>query len=467
MINVHEVLPEMPHFDRFCSVEEVNGLAERLRDDPRFEVNIAGSSVNGVPIYHVRFGEGSVKALFPAGPHAMEPVGMLTVFSLMTLLHQGNRGLVAADVEWHFVPCIDPDGAIMNEGWTLQPFTLESYVQNFWAQPRPEQVDFSFPVKHKKLRFEQASKEAQVLKGIIDQVMPDFYYSLHDYSLPMGGTWFALSHDIGEAYYQQIYDLLKQESVTLQPEAPSGVHLLAAGMRLNPSVIRWYDHLEAQGLPIADELLHGRIGASSHDHLEMIKPSALSFTSEIPHGQHPWDASQRETGQSLRQLRLRLDADNKFLATVILEEWDKAREDLEPTSPHHRKILRELIEQRDRLHEGITEWYVQPIQTLLFDRSLAKPATEAEVVDAYNRTMLFLCNAYSFVRLLMDSRQSPRVREATARLEHIFQEALKDVRESIHYARLEVLDCDRVARVQLGAGLIALNSVLAGGRHGS
>src|SRR4051794_30082979 len=103
MIDIREVIDGIPHFETFCSVSALHALAETLRADSRFGVEVAGTSSNGLPIHHVRFGNGSVKALVIAFPHCHEPMGGMTVFSLLTLLREGNKALAAADVEWHIV----------------------------------------------------------------------------------------------------------------------------------------------------------------------------------------------------------------------------------------------------------------------------------------------------------------------------------------------------------------------------
>src|SRR5687767_9246234 len=107
MIDVAEALRGMPYLKAFCSVEKLHAFARTLHTDSPHFVEVAGTSASGTSIYHVRFGAGSVKALIVGGPHAMEPIGSLTVFSLLTLLNQGNQALLEADVEWHIVPCID------------------------------------------------------------------------------------------------------------------------------------------------------------------------------------------------------------------------------------------------------------------------------------------------------------------------------------------------------------------------
>ena len=97
-IEVQEVLRAAPRLQNFCSVQQLHDLARALAEDSRFEVTVPGESRGGLPIHHMRFGTGAIKAMWVGGVHAMEPIGSLTVFSLLTLLQQGNHALLAADV---------------------------------------------------------------------------------------------------------------------------------------------------------------------------------------------------------------------------------------------------------------------------------------------------------------------------------------------------------------------------------
>jgi hypothetical protein len=466
-IRVQDVIEDLPHFATFCSVEKLHGMVERLRTDARFRIEVAGTSVNGVPIHHVRFGAGSVKALFIGGPHCMEPIGSLTVFGLMFQLLHDKATLLEADVEWHIVPCLDPDGALLNEGWSQQPFSIDNYIRNFYLQPRPDQVDFSFPIAHKKLVFDRPSKEARVLQKIFDTVRPDFCFSLHNYFGAMGGAWYALSRDIGHIYYRQIRELMQKYGVTLRSKGLAGVAEFDPGMRSLPTIRGYYDFLEQQDVAIPEEYLQGRLGASSLEYLLEIKPSALTFVAELPYGSHPAEASLQETGENLRQLNLRIFADNKYIASLILEEWEKVKTDLDVQSPFYRKIVNELVAIKDCAHEGVTEWYEQSIRYLMFNPADCRPATQRDVVHLCTLRSVFLANAYVFVRLLKSSQQTPAVRRAIELLDGAFDAAIEDLKKRVDPAAYHATDCDRLARVQLGSGLIALNSVLAANQGGS
>lgn len=461
MIKVQDVLRDMPHFETFCSVEKLHTLVERLREDPRFAIEVAGTSVNGLPIHHVRFGTGSVKALLVAGPHCMEPIGGLTVFSLMTMLHDGSRPLLEADVEWHIVPCIDPDGALLNEGWTQKPFTLESQMRHFYMQAYPDQVDTSFPIRYKKLAWNAPpSQEARILQGLIERVRPDFYFSLHN--AWTGGAQYFLNRNIDRKYHQDLYGLLERLDFPIQkrPVCKEVCAPYGGGIVEMFSIKKHYDFME-RTLPDPEKWVP--YGAASWDYLEEVNPNALSFLAELGYVRHPDDESEKDTGQNLRQFRLRLEADSKYLATVLLEEWEKVKAEVDTASPVHRAIAGGVVlPEKEKLCEGGLPVTVYPTRDTLFNPHYDKTMTEGDRFDTciVDGGFFFARMSYPLVRLLKESRQTPAVRSALERVEQAFDEALAEIKSHVDFDAFETVDCDTLAKVQLGSGLIVLNSVL-------
>lgn len=460
MIDVSEVVRAVPHFDKFSSVAELHALVEELRTDPGFEIEVAGSSANGVPIHYLRFGQGSVQALVVAFPHCKEPIGGLTVYSLMTLLHQRHPALVNADVEWHIVPCIDPDGALLNEGWTQQPVTMESYVKGFYVQVLGEQVDGSFPLKHKNLVWTTPSIEAEILRTIIDRVQPDFFYSLHN--AWTGGAQYFLNRDIGSSHYEQLYKLLAEQNVPVQKQPIWREFLtpFGEGVVENWSVKKFYDYLE-RSAPNPEEFII--YGGGSWDYLEEVKPDALVFVTEIGYVLHPKDDSEKLTGQNLRQFRLRVDADSKFLAAEMLEQWDLVKDDVDSSHPlYHAIETGAVLPAKDRLLEGGRPMALQPTRDILFNPQYNREATESDAFQAcmVNGGLFFLCQSYQFVRLLKDSPQTPAVRTAIERLDPAFDAAIAQIDQYVDLSACVPIDHDTLARVQLGSGLVAINSLL-------
>jgi hypothetical protein len=456
-IDVQDVLRAMPHFETFCSVEKLHRLVDSLRGNPRFDINVLGTSENGIPIYHVRYGSGAVKALIVAFPHPNEPIGGLTVFSLLTLLAQQHPQLQRADVEWNIVPCIDPQGAMLNEGWSQQPFTFQNYMKHFHRQLLQHQVETTFPIHYKNLAFDRPVKETQILRDLIAKVRPDFYFSLHN--THACGAYYCLTREMDKQYYEKLYQLLEQQQVPLQARAFLGewCRHFSKGIREPFITKKFYDFLEKVS-PNPEKLLPW--GASSWDYLAEIKPGATTFLSELPFVKHPSEVSHKQTSEKLRQLKLRIDADNKYLATVIIEEWEKVKKDLDTSSPFY-LVVENGICVKEMLNEGLP---LSPYKTkdILFNPSYDGLMTESERFTTYmNERLPFICNSYEFVRLLRASNQTPVVQKAISRLEKEFSEALGDLERQVDFSAFEVLPCDTLARVQLGSGLIMLNAMIS------
>lgn len=466
MIDVGAVLRDIPHFEKFCSVSQLHGLVGHLREDPRFEVRVAGSSVNGVPIHHVRFGKGKVKALFVAFPHPMEPIGGMTVFSLLTLLSRGHPALVNADLEWNIVPCIDPDGAILNEPWS-QNFSFESYLQNYYLQSARDQADMSFPISYKKLVVNQPSPEAQVLKSVIDVCLPDFYTTLHN--TRVGGAFYLLSHDIEHKYHRQLYRLLEQERFPLQTRPP----WKEVGARYGDGIgevlftRKIYDYLE-QTTPSPEKYELIRYGGESWDYLAEIKPEALTFVAEMGCLRHPSDESEKDTGIDLRWFKLRIDADSKYLATVLLQKWEAVKDELDVTSPFYRSILGgTVLPVKDEVVNGGWPMSRYPTRDILFNPKYDKTMTEGDLINVcvVDSGLYFVQWSYQFLRLLKTSRPTQRVQQAIARTQQAFDRVRAEIARHIDVNAFSIVERDTLARVQLGSGLIALNSVLEAREH--
>lgn len=459
MIDVESVVRDVPHCETFCSVEKLHGLAEQLRKDPRFVVDIAGASVQGVPIYHVRFGDAPIKALLVASPHCPEQIGSLTVFSLMTLLQQGHPALTECGVQWHIVPCIDPDGALLNEGWTQQPFSPANFLRYFYLPPYLDQVDTSFPIAHKKLNFNQPSQEARVLRNILDEVRPDFFFSLHNTFA--GGAFYYPTRDLGQKYYQQIYQLLERERFPLRtsPQFSEFLAQYSPGVVEMYSMAKHYDFLE-RTMDSPEQVLQA--GASSFDYLASIKPEALTFLAELGNFQHPSYGSSKPTGENLREFKLHVDADSKLVAVGVLEEWEKVKDDVDPASPFYRAVTGFALSTREKIFEGGMPISRYPTRDTLFNPAYDRPMTEGEKFDAciVNDGLKLLAFDYQFLRLLEASKQTPAVQQAIARLERVLGGAFDRIGRHFDLSTIEVFECDQLTRVQLGSGLIALNSIL-------
>lgn len=464
-IAVHEALRAVGHFESFCSVRKLEELVRSVHaTSSRLKVETAGTSRRGLPIHHVRTGDGALKVLVVAFPHCHEPIGGMTISALMGLLAQGHTALRHLDVEWHVVPCIDPDGATLNEGWTQAPFSFERYMKYRHVQPWLDQVDCSFPISYKALKFDRPSREAEVLKQLLDEIRPDFFFSLHN-SIAAGGAWYPISRDLGRACYHNLKDLRQQYGIPLQ-ETIAHQRWCAQydpGIYEMFSVKHMYDDLEKTVSSPAEFV---RMGAASWDYLGEINEGAITFVAEIPHAIYG-EGAPRASGENQRQLRLKLEADNRYLLTAILEEWEQVRTDVDPESPYYRKTTQEIVSIRDKLPEGVPlTLSAASTRDLLFNPAYSRPITAQERCDIYiGDRFNVLCHAYEFVRLLKDSAPTLGVTRARNRLEGIFDHAFSEMSRAIDLEHIPILECDTLVRVQLGSGLIALDAAIEARNH--
>src|SRR5690606_35064038 len=121
-------LARVPDYDRFYTFAEMLDSAHGVAASHPDLVSIerVGSSTEGRPIEMVRIGDGPQRLLLYALPHPNEPIGAVLVQFLLEEL-VANEALRRGR-SWYLLPCVDPDGTVLNEGWFAGPFTVRNYA---------------------------------------------------------------------------------------------------------------------------------------------------------------------------------------------------------------------------------------------------------------------------------------------------------------------------------------------------
>ncbi|ADB33080.1 conserved hypothetical protein [Kribbella flavida DSM 17836] len=232
-MNINDLLGQVSRYPSFPGPDEVDrrllALADRHPESVRRRR--LGVSRRGEEIHLVSVGAGRHQALVVAGPHANEPVGFLTVPSLAELLCSETSALgpLAADYTWHFIGCIDPDAARLNEGWYAGPFTRRHYARNLYRPPLTEQIEWSFPGDGSGA---DAPPESRALMQAIDTIRPDLLVSLHNGEF--GGVFYYLTREL-----PGLAEALTELDVGIplhlgDPELP-GARPIAPGVYLAPT----------------------------------------------------------------------------------------------------------------------------------------------------------------------------------------------------------------------------------------
>ncbi|MGW3631290.1 M14 family zinc carboxypeptidase [Streptomyces sp. NPDC005122] len=178
----------------------------RLRD--------IGTSRAGRPLWLLSAGHGPRQVLTVAGAHANEPVGGATSLRFAqwlardpSVLGSGDGGL---DCTWHFLLCLDPDGASLAEGWmtanrsgvpdAAAPPLIGSYYRRFYRPAFAAQPEFP-PIAGDP---RAPMPESEALLGLIDELRPVVQFSLH--GVEVGGTFLQLTRAVpgAPAAYRRI-----------------------------------------------------------------------------------------------------------------------------------------------------------------------------------------------------------------------------------------------------------------------
>ncbi len=197
----------LPELDGFPTVDELLERVEALHTafPDLLTVRRVGTSRLGEPIpaytLSVRAGEDAASGdqttcLLVGGIHPNEPIGSHTLVRLLEDLLHDDSLRERLGVVWHVIPCIDPDGMRLNEGWFDDAFDAETYFREFYRPPGDEQVEWTFPIDYKKKYFDATLPETEALRRVIDDVRPDLYIPLHNSET--GGAYYYLSPAAGD-----------------------------------------------------------------------------------------------------------------------------------------------------------------------------------------------------------------------------------------------------------------------------
>lgn len=203
-LDLREVMDRVPDSQGFLTIEELdrNTLALAEEYPQLVQVQEVGRSREGRIIRCLKIGSGSKNALLFACPHPNEPIGAMTLDFLARELAENAQLRADMDYTWYLIKVSDPDGIALNEGWFKGPFTVYHYLRHYYRPAFHEQVEWTFPVEYKALKFDAPLPETRIIMDLIERLKPAFVYPLHN--LGFGGAYWYLSHpapELYEAYY--------------------------------------------------------------------------------------------------------------------------------------------------------------------------------------------------------------------------------------------------------------------------
>ncbi|MFI1396034.1 M14 family zinc carboxypeptidase [Streptomyces sp. NPDC020681] len=284
---------EVPDTDAYPGVDELLGAFRTLaatHPDLVAERRI-GTSRLGEPLYCFSVGDPGAGGrgerdghgrnfVVVGGVHPNEPVGAVTALHLATALCQDGALRETFGAVWHIVPCIDPDGARLNEGWFATPFDKRAYGRHFYRPAFDQQVEWTFPFAYKDVWFDRVMPETLALMRLLDDVRPQFLTTLHNGEL--GGVYYYLNRPMPELY-GTLHAIPASLGIPLDTGEPEAPHI----PRYAPAVYGCidmadaYEYLDGLGVDPAAEIA----GTSSAAYAE--RHGTLYLVTEVPHWTHP------------------------------------------------------------------------------------------------------------------------------------------------------------------------------------
>lgn len=278
---LNRVLANVPDYKVFHTVAEMDAHSLELAAEypDRVSVFEAGKTRSGHPLYCLKIGSGSKNALLLGCPHPNEPIGAMMLEYFTRALCEDEALLQELDFTWYVIKSWDADGTMLNEGWFKGPFTLYTYARNFFRPPGNQQVDWTFPIEHKKWMWNTPIPETKAAMDLIDRIRPVMNYTLHNAGF--GGVYYYISRPADE-----IYDALRgvagKNGVPLnlgEPEAPF-IKAFSPAIFEGLGLAATYDYYEQYGIEHPEDLMD--CGTCSSEYADKAC-GTFTFLTELPY----------------------------------------------------------------------------------------------------------------------------------------------------------------------------------------
>jgi hypothetical protein len=434
------LLADLPSIDRFPTVDEMHAFAMTLASNHPDQVTLreVGRSRAGdaIQLLSIRPQRARGDLLVIGQPHPNEPIGMATIKVLGQRLLADPDALNATGINWHFIPCADPDGTRLNEGWFAGPFTREHYSRHFYRPGGETQVEWTFPFSTDGFSVDKPLPETVALMAAIDEVRPTVMASLHNAEL--GGAYFY-AHEGGAPFYQRLIALCEEQDIPLhvgEPEFPLST-VFATAIYSVPTADQMHQLALALGIDPAAVVT----GRSSLDYARKYR-EPVGVVVELPYWRddRAADVSEDSSGRSRRDIVVNeIDAQAGSTAK-IRNLFDQAAP--LPPSPFS-DAVRSFLELEE---SGYGE---ERRQQALTDPDYNRPATVAEafsIRDDHHAARLRL--------LGMLLRGLPDGAPVSAECGRLFDEWCD---EAAAFGEAEVIPIRNLVAVQAGAILAAVD----------
>ncbi|GAA3097612.1 M14 family zinc carboxypeptidase [Streptosporangium carneum] len=433
-MDVDKHISRVPDYTAFPTVDEMHAELDELAAAHPDLVRLRriGTSRLGEPLRVATIGSGPRDAVIIGGPHPNEPIGSLTVSALMRQLIEDAWLREEFGFRWHLIPCVDPDGARLNEGWYVRPGDQRAYAEHFYRPAECDQVEWTFPLTEGEHFFDRTLPETEAVMRLMDEVRPAFVYSLHNGEL-QGAFYYLNKND--PALAARLAGLATGQGLPLH----TGIAEVPGAAPIGPGVYP---------TPLGAELagLYG-IGGGSSDYAARF--GALHLVTELPYWADPRFADTAPTEREHRDVLATGVAEQRDLIAELKRSLAAVERDLTVPSPYRRS----LVDFLDTYDDILSAWEELP--------DAGRPATVAEVVDIRQRThTVRLRYGGTYLRMLdaelAAGNQTPAIRAERAAVGAHFNTWFDEAEAD---AKATPIPIRTLVAVQLGAALLAADSL--------
>lgn len=442
-----EVLDEVPNFREFMTVEELDESSKRLSEEfSGTTLEVIGKSREGRPISCLKIGDGDRNALLFAFPHPNEPIGSMTVEFLSRYLAENPEFTERTGFTWYLIKAIDPDGASLNEGWFKGEFDPTKYAKHYYRPAPHEQMEWTFPIEYKRLKFDSPPPETQALMRIIDETRPNFMFSLHNAGFC--GVYYYITHDIKEMF-PGLVDIVKRESLPMhrgEPEAPY-IKELHPGIFQMFGIQENYDFYEKNGAENPQELI--QCGTSSDDYLRRATDNrGFTLVCEMPYFYDRALDDDSLTDEDRRTLVLDSLDFMMEIHRYTKEKFNPIREFCNPKST----IYSSVADGVDNFEKRMVPWMNHARTDPMYEGK----ATVAQAFDSKTATRYYSVFRPAMVARLCDEAiaiHPTKEKELSAIKSELDEYVKATVKDTLKGTNFEVIPIQKLVKVQVGSAL--------------
>jgi hypothetical protein len=435
------------------TIRDLDESSKKLADKyDHVHLKEIGKSRGGRIINCLKIGEGKENALLFAFPHPNEPIGSMSLEFLSCYLAENPEFTKETGYTWYLIKAIDIDGAILNEGWFKGDFDPLKYAKNYYRPAPYEQVEWSFPINYKKLKFETPPPETQALITLIQELKPKFMYSLHNSGF--GGVYFYVSYGI-ENLFDEFVNFVKRENLPLhlgEPETPYIKKLHDAIFQMF-GVQPQYDYLVEKGIENPTEYIKN--GTSSYDYLKTVAgKESFTLVCEMPYFYH--DSIEDTTLTEFERRHLRLQS-LEYRKNVFIYGKKMFR------------YIKRYCDKSSRMYTAVVEYLRLMRPSLELEINVTKTSPEydgkATVSQAFDLNVASryysLLIVSMIVRLCEDATSlhpevENEIKKSKNDLENWIEHKLNDL---LSGTKIEVIPIQKLVRVQIGSAFITLENL--------